>query len=190
MRQEEVEEERSGLWNNGRADWPPSESTSESDTCVMEKRETLKRDRCCCCGAGFSSATLTGGLGGNTTASGVASADVGLDIRGKSSAHSKQPPSCRGKEIRVWWHQDSHSFFHSWLAENNHLFFYITFGWIHILNIYSTVLAWVRAFPLEKFFLPSSALFSSELSVLLPSDGLELCTSEGWQLASAPGGKL
>lgn len=75
---------------NGCVDLPPIESTSESDTCVMEKRETLKREHCC--GTGFSSATLMGELGGSTTESGGASADVGLDIRGKSSAHSKQPP--------------------------------------------------------------------------------------------------
>ena len=62
---------------------------SESDTCVMEKRETLKRDSW---GAGFSSAALEDGLGGNTTASGAGSAEEGLDIREKSSSHSKAPP--------------------------------------------------------------------------------------------------
>lgn len=50
------------------------ESMSESDTCVMEKRETLNRERG---GAGFSSGDLTGELGGVAISS-----EPGSDVEG------------------------------------------------------------------------------------------------------------
>lgn len=65
------------------------ESMSESDTCVMEKRETLNRESV---GAGFSSGDLTGELGGVVISSEPGSDVEGLGINGKSSCHSNAPP--------------------------------------------------------------------------------------------------
>lgn len=65
------------------------DSTSESDTCVMEKRETLKREHW---GAGFSSGSLTGEFGGVQILSEVGSNVEALGFNGKSFSHSKVPP--------------------------------------------------------------------------------------------------
>lgn len=61
-------------------------SMSVSDTCVMEKRETLKRENW---GAGFSSGDLTGELGGVLIPSEAGSNIEGLKV---SSSHSKALP--------------------------------------------------------------------------------------------------
>lgn len=65
------------------------ESVSESDTCVMEKRETLNREND---GTGFSSGDLMGELGGVVISSEPGSDVEGLGINGKSSCHSHSPP--------------------------------------------------------------------------------------------------
>lgn len=64
-------------------------STSESDTCVIEKRETLKREHW---GAGFSSGSLTGEFGEVHVLSEAGSNVEALFINGKSFSHSKVPP--------------------------------------------------------------------------------------------------
>lgn len=63
--------------------------TSESDTCVIEKRETLKRE---VWGAGFSSGRWTGEFGGVQILSEAGSNVKALGINGKSFSHSKVPP--------------------------------------------------------------------------------------------------
>lgn len=64
-------------------------SASGSDTCVIEKRETLKRERW---GAGFSSGSMTGEFGRVQILSDAGSNVDALGISGKSFSHSKVPP--------------------------------------------------------------------------------------------------
>lgn len=69
--------------------WPPVDWTSGSDTCEIEKRETLKREHW---GAGFSSVSLIGEFGGVQILSESGSIVEALGINEKSFSHSKVPP--------------------------------------------------------------------------------------------------
>lgn len=73
------------------------EFMSESDTWVMEKRETLNLDSR---GAGFSSGELMGEFGGVVISSEPASDVEGLGIDGKPPCHSNAPPALGERLIK------------------------------------------------------------------------------------------